>query len=172
MKPVHITRATIDGVARQLGSQELGLADHKPEPWALPTNCFLNVARKVKENGGHAQVGWTFHQRLAEKIPGNPLYLYVTHHAVWVDPEGRLVDVTPYSDPRHKPVGIDDDPIFLVDDSAQPVFVAGQPAPLPLRFFAVDSDPELVAYVGELNRKEKEACDKLYASAAAAAKTG
>jgi hypothetical protein len=163
MRAITLTPATIEGVARQVSSQRVGLAFHKPEAWALPTNCFRNVERKVVESGGRAQFGWTFHHRLAEKIPGLPLYLYLTHHAVWVDPEGRLVDVTPYQDPRHEPIGKDGDPLFLMDDSAKPVPVAGQPAPLPLRFFAVDSGLELAQYIEELNREEQQKCEDLYA---------
>lgn len=75
----------IEGIARQMSRQPLGVALHKPESWALPTNCFRNVERKVRESGGRAQFGWTFHHRFAEKIPGHPLYLYLTHHAVWAD---------------------------------------------------------------------------------------
>jgi hypothetical protein len=50
-------------------------------------------------------------------------------------------------------------------DSARPVPAGGQPAPVPLRFFAVDDNKELRPYVDEMNRKEEEACKRLYASA-------
>ncbi|MCK1721254.1 hypothetical protein [Bradyrhizobium sp. 141] len=53
----------------------------------------------------------------------------------------------------------------MPDDTADPVVVQGQPIPLPLRFFAVDDNRELKAYVAELNRKEQEACRALYSKA-------
>ena len=162
METRTITNTAIDAVARQVSKQPIGLALHRPESWAQATNCFRNVERKIAESGGRAQFGWTFHHRLAEKIEGLPLYLYVTHHAVWVSPDGKLVDVTPYPNPRHKPIGQDDDPIFLMDDSARPVPVGGQSAPLPLRFFAIDDSEELRAYITQLNQREQEACRQLY----------
>src|SRR5262249_879898 len=45
-------------------------------------------------------------------------YLFLTHHAVWHAPDGRLVNVTPYPDPKHHPLpGPGSDILFLVDDS-------------------------------------------------------
>src|SRR5262245_9266324 len=121
MRMIEITKAMIERVAQQVSDQQIGLVVHKPEPWAEPTNCFRNVARKVREAGGREQYGWTFHHRLAEKLPGLPLYLYVTHHAVWHEPDGHLIDVTPYPNDRHKPCCIGNSPLFLLDDKAKPV---------------------------------------------------
>lgn len=56
------------------------------------------------------------------------------------------MDVTPYPDPRHAPLGHGKKIKFLPDDTAAPVVVRGQPIPLPLRFFAVDDNPALKAY--------------------------
>lgn len=162
METRTLTNAAINAVARQVSKQPMGLALHKPESWAEATNCFRNVERKVAESRGRAQFGWTIHHRLAEKIEGLPLYLYLTHHAVWISPDGKLIDVTPYPNPRHKPVGQGDDPIFPIDDHAQPVPVGSQSAPLPLRFFAVDDSEELKAYIEHLNQREQEACRQLY----------
>lgn len=155
MRTIAITKDMIEGVARQVSGQQIGLVVHKPEPWAEATNCFRNAERKVREAGGRVQYGWTFHHRLAEKLPGLPLYLYVTHHAVWHAPDGRLIDVTPYPDDRHKPYSSGDSPLFLLDDNAKPVMAGGQPAPLPLRFFAIDDTPGLAEYVDEMNATNK-----------------
>jgi hypothetical protein len=167
MRTVEITQAMIERVARKVSGQQIGLVVHKPEPWAEPTNCFRNVEKKMREAGGRVQHGWTFHHRLAEKLPGLPLYLYVTHHAVWHAPDGQLIDVTPYPTDRHKPYCVGNSPVFLLDDKAKPVMAGGQPAPLPLRFFAIDDAAGLAEYVDELNRKERNACEDLYRSAAA-----
>lgn len=156
-----LSNATLDTIGKEVSQQPITLVIHRPEPWAYPTDCFRNVARKIAESGGSAQCGYTFHHRFAQKIEGLPLYAYLIHHAVWLSPEGELVDVTPYPDPRHAPLDHGKKIRFLPDDTADPVVVRGQPIPLPLRFFAVDDNPALKAYVAELNRKEQEACRKL-----------
>ena len=77
---------------------------------------------KVKQDGGTGRFGWTFHLRIA---PSLGAYLFVTHHAVWHAPDGRLVDVTPFHhDLRHHPLTENGDVLFLVDDAAQPVETA------------------------------------------------
>lgn len=156
-----VSDATFAAIGKQVSQQPIELVAHRPEPWALSTDCFRNVAQKIADSGGSAQCGYTFHHRFAQKIEGLPLYIYLTHHAVWVSPEGERVDVTPYPDPRHAPLDHGGKIRFLPDDTADPVVVHGQPIPLPLRFFAVDDNPELKAYVAELNRNEQEACRKL-----------
>ena len=159
------TKDIIDSVARSISSGPIGLAKHKPEPWAEPLQCFENVGRMVEQKGGRVLHGWTFHVRFAENLPGLPPYLYVTHHAVWhAPPKGELIDVTPYPDERHRPIGQGGDAIFLVDYDAKPVRSPTQIAPLPLRFFAIGDDPKLSAYVAELNRNERHRCEKLYAA--------
>ncbi|KRQ15562.1 hypothetical protein AOQ71_09260 [Bradyrhizobium manausense] len=160
-----LSDATLAAIGKEVSQQPIELVTHQPKPWALPTDCFRNVARKIAEDRGSAQCGYTFHHRFAQKIEGHPLYIYLTHHAVWVSPKGEFVDVTPYPDPRHAPLDHGKKIKFLPDDTADPVVVRGQPIPLPLRFFAVDDNPELKAYVAELNRKEQEACRSLASQA-------
>lgn len=160
-----LSDATLAAIGKEVSQQPIALVIHRPEQWAKPTDCFRNVARKIAEDGGGAQCGYTIHHRFAQKIEGLPLYVYLTHHAVWVSPEGELVDVTPYPDPGHAPLDHGKKIKFLPDDTADPVVVQGQPIPLPLRFFAVDDNRELKAYVAELNRKEQEACRALYSKA-------
>jgi hypothetical protein len=143
----------------------MGLARHKPQPRAEALRCFENVSRVVDQKGGRILYGWTFHCRFAENLPGMPPYLYATHHAVWhTPPKGELIDVTPYPDEKHKPLGQGGDAIFLVDVEAKPITTSKQITPLPLRFFAIGDDLELAAYVEELNRTERERCEKIYAA--------
>jgi hypothetical protein len=162
---LQITKEMIDTVARSIGNGPIGLARHRPEPWADALRCFENVGRVVAERGGRILYGWTFHGRFAEKLPGMPPYLYATHHAVWhAPPKGELIDVTPYPDEMHRPLGQGGDPLFLLDQTAKPVASPKQIAPLPLRFFAIGDDPRLSAYVEELNLAERERCEKIYAA--------
>jgi hypothetical protein len=57
-------------------------------------NCYKNVKRTVKENGGTVQYGW----QIWETLPG--LMIEAEAHAIWVDPNGKYHDITP------KPFGI------------------------------------------------------------------
>jgi hypothetical protein len=157
-----IRRTEIEKIARSISDGPVSLAKHAPEVGADAHRCFENAARKAERDGGQVMFGWTFHSRVVDDIPG-PGYLFASHHAVWHAPDGRLVDVTPHPDPKHKPLGSDGSIIFLVDRKAHPVRTGNQIAPLPMRFFARNADPQLTAYVDELNLKENDACRAIYA---------
>src|SRR6266545_3012461 len=104
--PADLTKlvmARVKAIAPTVSGQPLGLAYHRPESWADAARCFENAARKVSQDGGRTQFGWTFHLRFVEDIPG-AAYLFLTHHAVWNALDGRLVNVTPYPDPKHYPL--------------------------------------------------------------------
>jgi hypothetical protein len=157
-----VTQKDIDAVARQISGGPLGLAHHQPFPGARFGHCFENAAQCVAKNGGQVLYGWTFHLRRPEKLPGFPHYIYATHHAVWhAPPDGRLVDVTPYPEEKHRPIQPSGSTLFLVDSSAQPIRTKNQIAPLPLKFFAVGDDPALAEYIEKLNREEQERCAPL-----------
>ena len=143
MTPSELTKlvkARIDTVAPTISAQPLGLAYHRPESWADASRCFENVSRKGSRDGGRTQFGWTFHLRFVEDIP-DASYLFLTHHAVWHAPDGHLVNVTPYPDPKHHPLPRPGaDILFLVDDKALPVRNRNIIAPLPLQFFTLHGD--------------------------------
>ncbi len=160
----RLVKARIDALAPTISSQPFGFAYHRPENWADASRCFENVSRKVTQEGGRVQFGRTFHLRFPEDIP-EAAYLFLTHHAVWHAPDGRLVNVTPYPDPKHHPLpGPGSDILFLADDSAQPVRSGNVIAPLPLRFFPLYGDERLTAYVERLNADEQEKCRRIYAA--------
>jgi hypothetical protein len=152
----------IRAIAPTISTQPLGLVHHRPEDWAQPARCFENAARKVRQNGGRTMFGWTFHHRFALDIPG-PGYLFLTHHAVWHEPDGKLIDVTPYLKAKHRPLPPGDSILFLVDARALPVTRKNLVAPLPLRFFALDDDEPLAAYIEQLNGDEQRKCEEIYA---------
>lgn len=158
----RLIQARIEAVARLIGGQHLGLAVHAPEPFAETARCFENVAHKVFRDGGRTMFGWTFHHRRIEDIPG-PGYLFLTHHAVWHAPDGRLVDVTPYPEPQHKPLRASDGIIFLADREAKPIRKGNIIAPRPLRFFGLNQDERLAAHVAMLEAQERATCEAIYA---------
>jgi hypothetical protein len=65
--------------------------DVKPAPDALPRNCFYNTKGYVAQCGGSVQYGW-----IIWEAPS--VLLEAEFHAVWRDPEGKLLDVTPKED--------------------------------------------------------------------------
>lgn len=166
MTPADISKlvkARIDIIAPTISAQPLGLAYHRPEDWADAARCLENVARKVSQHGGRTQFGWTFHLRFLQDAPDLG-YLFITHHAVWHAPDGRLVNMTPYPEPKHHPLPRPgSDILFLVDDKALPVQTDQLIAPLPLRFFALTDDERLAAHVKRLNDEEQEKCGRIYA---------
>jgi hypothetical protein len=155
----------IKAFAATISRQQLGLAYHRPEPWARVLCCFANAAEKVRREGdGVVLYGWTFHYRVAEGRGG---YLFATHHAVWKAPKGWLIDVTPFhEDPKHHPYTQGGDVLFLVDDAARPVVIRGEITALPLCYFALDDDPRLLEYVDGLRWEEERKCKELYDSMA------
>jgi hypothetical protein len=144
----------INAIAKQISTGPLGLAYHQPESWAEVANCFANSWRKVELSGGRTIYGWTFHSRMKEGVGD---YIFVTHHAVWCRPDGRLVDVTPFhDDPKHHPLTQDGSVLFLVDFKAEPVVRGAVTAPLALRYFARTPSTEIEEYVRQMNEKEQQ----------------
>jgi hypothetical protein len=138
----------------------LGLVEHAPEAWAEPLHSIKNVLRKLKRDGGRALPGWVFLDR--ESLQYGP-YLIATHHAIW-SAEGSAVgvDITPFHpDPKYRPYSPAGKTLFLLDETAQPKMIGRASAPLPSRFFAATEDPNLAAYVEDLNNQEQTHYQKL-----------
>ena len=79
--------------------------DVKPENWALTSECFPNVKRKVEENGGRIQYGWAIWQC-------DQFFIEAEYHAVYESALGEpLIDITPQIPQLDKIM-------FLPDDAA------------------------------------------------------
>jgi len=50
--------------------------------------CFVNLERKIKRDGGKIQLGWAIWY-----LPG--ILMEAEFHAVWISPEGKLIDISP-----------------------------------------------------------------------------
>ncbi len=69
----------------------------KVEKYAKKGNCYINVAEKVKKDGGKLQYGWVIWQ--------SKYLIEAEHHAVWLNDagevqvegeiNGELIDITP-----------------------------------------------------------------------------
>lgn len=138
--------------ANTLSMQGLMVILHTPLPDAQQTHCMENVLSKIKESGGRTQFGWTFNHRTSTRF-GH--YLFATHHAVWVNTENILVDITPFHhDPLHHPVTVNNNLLFLLDDNAKPIAKEQYDIPLPLKFYAIESNLKLKEYIKSLQEKE------------------
>lgn len=152
----------IEEFAATISKQPLGLARYLPEVWGQPTQCFENVWHKVLRDGGQVWFGWMFHHRVVANIPG-PGYLIAVHHAVWHEPEGHLIDVTPfYSEPKHHPISPGGDVLFLVDDSATPITREKFVGPRPSQFYPLSADERLLTHVQQLVRNEEQRLRQIY----------
>jgi len=61
------------------------------EEFSKPGNCFCNVEEKIKRSGGKIHLGWV--------VLKTDLFYEAEQHAVWENPEGDLVDLTPRNIP-------------------------------------------------------------------------
>lgn len=57
--------------------------------WSLPSECFQNVQRMVRERGGRQVNGWAIWQWANILVEAEA-------HSVWRSPEGQLMDITPH----------------------------------------------------------------------------
>jgi len=57
--------------------------------------CMTDVPKFVEKNGGSVQYGWTIWEDPS-------ISLEAEFHATWINPRGKLIDVTPKSDGESK----------------------------------------------------------------------
>lgn len=65
--------------------------------------CYRNVETRVRTHGGKLQNGWSLIQL--------PFMVEAMHHAVWENPLGHLIDITPPMFPMREAIFIPDDRI-------------------------------------------------------------
>jgi hypothetical protein len=88
--PAAITRA-ITSFCESIGAEPPVYLPVRQDQNAIFGLCNLNVLVKVERSGGGIQYGW-----MIWELPG--LFLNAELHAVWVDTDGTLVDISPKSD--------------------------------------------------------------------------
>ncbi len=92
--PSRIT-ADVRRICRKIGGLEEPRFVEVTAPSAFTAaeldDCFEDVRRQVEQHGGSIQHGWTIWE-----WPG--IFIEGEFHAVWRDPNGDLIDVTPKKD--------------------------------------------------------------------------
>lgn len=102
-----------------------------PGPTDKAQMCFINAARRVEEEGGAVEYGWSI-----RAWPG--VLAEAEHHAVWRHPDGQLVDVTPTKSPLRRRT-------FLSDPSA--TYDAARYAGRPNQYRALVDDPIVETHI-------------------------
>lgn len=158
----------IKAIASRISSQPLSGACHAPEASARPTQCFANAQRKAQKDGGEVLFGWMFNYREVVSIPG-PGYVIAVNHAVWLAPDKRLVDVTPFhADAKHRPIVVNGNVVLFLADSRAPPLVSGQDGlALPSWFFPITDDETMAAHVANLTKDELDDWEKRVVSSKA-----
>lgn len=146
--------------AERGGEQLVGLVIHRPAAWARPLRCLENVWEKIEKDGGLLVTGWYFSPR---ERPGIGPYVIATHHAVWADLDGSLLDVTPqHEDPQLRPFSVDGSVLFLFDPSAEPLENDRCVSVLPSRFLPLTDDTRLLQYLEDLRAEEESKCLEIF----------
>ncbi len=88
--------------AKQISNHDPVYLDLVSYPAMVPSMCFENVDRLVKQHGGKAIMGWLFWE-----WPG--VMVDAEHHAVWQKPDETWEDVTPKADGETRILFVRDD---------------------------------------------------------------
>jgi hypothetical protein len=103
---MEIVPETIDKnvrrLAQKVGSKEDPFyIDVITEPYAINSECFAAVEEKIKRDQGSLQIGWQLWE-----MPG--VFIEAEFHAVWMSPDGTLIDIKPKTEQIKKILFIPD----------------------------------------------------------------
>ena len=78
--------------------------DVEAKPHSVELDCYANVSQQIAQEEGRVQYGWQLWE-----WPG--VMIEAEFHAIWVDKDGKLHDITPKTNKRITKI------LFLPDDS-------------------------------------------------------
>lgn len=99
-----------------------------PDKDSLISDCFPNVERVIKKKGGSIVYGWIVWEWPKVSVE-------FEFHGVWLTPENKLIDVTPYQDGEKRI-------LFLPDRSRK-----YEGSYISTKIFPLNEDPEIKEYV-------------------------
>lgn len=91
--------------------------------WSLMNECFPNVQRMVREQGGQQVNGWAIWQCAN-------IFAEAEAHSVWQSPEGELIDITPHVNGESQVLFLRDDTLVYSGQSIGNVRLALTGSPL------------------------------------------
>ncbi len=115
--------------------------------WSLVNECFPNVQRMVREQGGQQVNGWAVWQWANIAVT-------LEAHAVWENLEGKLEDITPHICGEREILFLRDNKVVY---SGKPIGSIRQP---------LTGSPLVAELIGLLNERDRIMCasaDKTYA---------
>jgi hypothetical protein len=77
---------------REHGLGEPKSVEYSPLVECVQAYCFTNVEAQIARAGGRLESGWAFRE-----IRG--ISIYTIAHAIWITPQGRRMDITPWAYP-------------------------------------------------------------------------
>jgi hypothetical protein len=77
--------------------------EHSPLLGCVQAYCFTNVEAQIARSGGRFESGWAFRETL-------DISMHTIAHAVWISPQGRRMDITPWDIPPERRI------LFLPDE--------------------------------------------------------
>jgi hypothetical protein len=89
---------------REHGLGEPKSVEYSPLAGCVQAYCFTNVEAQIARSGGTLESGWAFRETL-------DVSMHTIAHAIWITPQGRRMDITPWAFPPEKRV------LFLPDAS-------------------------------------------------------
>lgn len=107
--------------------------------WCLPSECFPNVERMVKEQGGRQIYGWAVWQWAN-------ILVETEAHSVWENPKGELIDITPHY--GEGTILFLADPGMVYDNNTIPNIRS-----------ALTSSPLVAEYIRLMNERDRIMCE-------------
>lgn len=107
------------------------------QPWCLPRECFPNVKRMVKVQGGCRVNGWAVWQWAN-------ILVETEAHAVWESLEGTLIDVTPHDYGEKSILFLRDSSMVYTDQNIKSVKMALTNSPLIAELIQLSTQTEAV----------------------------
>lgn len=89
--PTSINKDVLEFCKEIDPSGKLSFVDVIPDEEAKYQECFINVQEYIRKFGGEIQYGW-----IIWEIPHK--FIEAEFHAIWVDKNGKYIDITPKKD--------------------------------------------------------------------------
>jgi hypothetical protein len=104
MQTLETRSKLLSDFLREHGLGEPKSVEYSPLVGCVQAYCFTNVEAQIARAGGRLESGWAFRE-----ICG--ISIYTIAHAIWITPQGRRIDITPWAHPPKRRV------LFLPDAS-------------------------------------------------------